>query len=97
MKSIGLYWFDQDLRVNDNPNLQKAAREVDELICLYCIDPKLLAPNRYSLLPMSMQRWRFLKESLHDLDNVCNSTGNIWWWSMTRRSTPYQHWSNIMA
>ncbi|WP_201285950.1 deoxyribodipyrimidine photo-lyase, partial [Klebsiella pneumoniae] len=35
-KKIGLYWFTNDLRVNDNPLLEQASQQVDRLICLYC-------------------------------------------------------------
>ena len=68
MRNIGLYWFGNDLRVNDNANLLKAASEVDDLLCIYCLDPQWLLPNRYDLATMSANRWRFLKESLLDMD-----------------------------
>lgn len=73
MKKIGLYWLDQDLRIGDNPNFQQVQNDIDELICLYCVDPILLTHNRYSMPSISLQRWRFLKESLHDLDRQLRS------------------------
>ena len=35
----GLFWFTNDLRIDDNPALSKAASEVDKLICIYCAPP----------------------------------------------------------
>ena len=72
---VGLYWFGNDLRLHDNVGLLKAAAEVDELLCIYCLDPHWLSPNRYGLVAMSANRWRFLKESLLDLDKQLQKIG----------------------
>ncbi|ADZ89748.1 cryptochrome, DASH family [Marinomonas mediterranea MMB-1] len=37
--SMGIIWFGDDLRINDNSLLYQASREVDRLICLYCSSP----------------------------------------------------------
>ena len=37
---VGLFLFKNDLRLHDNPALAKAAAEVDELICVYCLEAK---------------------------------------------------------
>lgn len=71
MRSTGLYWFTQDLRLKDNPNLERASDLVDHLICAYCIDPALLQPSRYHTGGMSPLRVGFLLEGLQDLsDNL---------------------------
>lgn len=75
MRNVGLYWFGNDLRVHDNANLLKAASEVDDLLCIYCLDPQWLLPNRYGLATLSANRWRFLKESLQDLDKQLQRLG----------------------
>ncbi|MEI6334708.1 MAG: DASH family cryptochrome [Methylococcaceae bacterium] len=75
MRNVGLYWFGNDLRLHDNANLLKAASEVDELLCIYCLDPEWLLPNRYGLVTMSANRWHFLKESLLDLDKQLHQLG----------------------
>ena len=75
MRNVGLYWFVNDLRVHDNTNLLKAASEVDDLLCIYCLDPQWLLPNRYSLGTMSANRWHFLRESLLDLDKQLHQLG----------------------
>ena len=75
MRNVGLYWFGNDLRVHDNANLLKAASEVDDLLCIYCLDPQWLLPNRYGLATLSANRWLFLKESLQDLDKQLQRLG----------------------
>jgi len=75
MRKVGLYWFGNDLRLHDNANLTKAALEVDDLLCIYCLDPHWLMPNRYGLATLSANRWRFLKESLIDLDKRLQKLG----------------------
>ena len=75
MQKIGLYWFSHDLRVRDNANLLTAAAEVDSLLCVYCLDPLWLSSNQYSLARMSANRWRFLKESLQNLDKQLKQYG----------------------
>lgn len=75
MKTIGLYWFNNDLRLHDNPGLVKAANEVDLLLCVYCLDPLWLAPNQYGLGSRSENRWRWLKDSLQVFDQQLKALG----------------------
>ncbi|WP_446811992.1 DASH family cryptochrome [Methylomonas sp. 2BW1-5-20] len=75
MRRVGLYWFGNDLRVRDNANLQQAGAVVDQLLCVYCLDPQWLSPNQYGLARLSPQRWRFLKEALQDLDKNLQQAG----------------------
>lgn len=75
MKTVGLYWLGNDLRMHDNRNWVNACSQVDELLCLYCVDPAWLAPNHYCLSTMSANRWRFLKESLQSLDKQLRRYG----------------------
>ena len=61
---VGLFLFKNDLRLHDNPALALAAAEVDQLVCIYCLEPKqppssLLAPSN-----LSPHRQRFLQQSL---------------------------------
>jgi deoxyribodipyrimidine photo-lyase len=75
MKTVGLYWLTTDLRLHDNRNWMNACCQVDELLCVYCVDPAWLEPNRYGLNLMSANRWRFLKESLLSLDKQLQQLG----------------------
>lgn len=66
--NAGLYWFTNDLRVEDNQALLKAAEKTQQLICVYIVDPAWFSPNRYGQNSMGDHRWRFLQESLLDLE-----------------------------
>ena len=72
---VGLFLFKNDLRIDDNPALARAAAEVGQLICLYCLEAKkppsgLLAPS-----DLSVHRENFLHQSLTDLDCSLKSLG----------------------
>ena len=45
MQKLGIYWFGQDLRINDNLGLKTAAMEADQLLCIAFIQPKTRNPN----------------------------------------------------
>lgn len=69
MRHVGLYWFGDDLRLADQPGLQRAACEVDQLICLYVVDSAWFRPGTIEQTrPMGMHRERFLLEALRNLD-----------------------------
>ncbi len=61
-----LYWFTSDLRLDDNPLLTYAAQS-QQLICVYCVDPRWFEARRYHLAQMGPLRWQFLQEQLNDL------------------------------
>lgn len=68
MGQVGLFWFTNDLRINDNAALNRAAREVDQLICFASVPS---AGNRLSINQpgqLAAHRMRFLMESLEDLN-----------------------------
>lgn len=74
-KRIGLYCFTNDLRLSDNPLLVRASKEVDSLICVYCIPQLTRFLKRYSSQSQwSSARTRFLNQSLlslaHSLDEI---------------------------
>ncbi|MCV2402927.1 DASH family cryptochrome [Marinomonas sp. C2222] len=64
---LGLVWFGNDLRCADQSMLSLAAKEVDQLICLYCDEPKYKKPSRYATRGMSALRRRFLNSGLNSL------------------------------
>jgi deoxyribodipyrimidine photo-lyase len=72
---VGLIWFENDLRVADHPLLHLAQQECQQLICLYCVNPKWFRPNRYGLRSMGENRWRFLQQTLLDLDQQLAQLG----------------------
>lgn len=74
MQKRTLYWFTQDLRVEDNAAL-RVASQCDKLYCLYVIDRKWFQPSRFQSPPMGSHRWRFLVESLKSLDDKLSRLG----------------------
>ena len=75
MAKTALLWFDQDLRIHDQPALMRATEGYDHLICVYCHDPALLSNNRYSVPNLSVNRLRFLEQSLRALDEQLQTYG----------------------
>lgn len=71
----GLYWFQNDLRLHDNPALLKLAANCDELIFLYVADPRWFKPTHYQSKPMGAKRWQFIIESLADLQQQLQALG----------------------
>ena len=61
-----IYWFKNDLRVQDNPALAQAAKASRQLLLVYFLPTQ---PAWCNLRGMGKQRQRFLVESLKALDN----------------------------
>ncbi len=74
-KRIGLYWFTNDLRIQNNAALAKANEECDELLVVYLLDPKDLTANRYGFVSLGKNRLAFLAESLTDLARSLKQLG----------------------
>ncbi len=65
---VGLLWFTNDLRIEDNQTLVSAAESCHKLICVYVVEQTWFKSNRYGLKSISEKRWQFLYESLIDLN-----------------------------
>ena len=72
---IGLFLFRNDLRIHDNLALATATAEVDQLICIYCIDPAPPGSSLRGPSPLSPHRKHFLQQSLSDLHNSLKQFG----------------------
>ena len=72
---VGLFLFKNDLRVDDNPALARAAAEVDQLICLYCLESRQTSSSLRAPGNLSPQRQTFLSQSLADLHNSLRKLG----------------------
>ena len=72
---VGLFLFKNDLRVDDNPALARAAAEVDQLICLYCLESRQTLSSLHAPVNLSPQRQTFLSQSLADLHNSLRKLG----------------------
>ena len=60
---VGIHWFRKGLRLHDNPALVKALEKCSQIYPVFVWDP-YFARNDFA----GPNRWRFLVESLKDLD-----------------------------
>lgn len=72
----GLFWFRNDLRLHDNPALWHLANQCDELLCVYVIDQRWYDWTKFQSKPLGAIRWRFICESLWDLQNNLSPKGH---------------------
>uniref|UniRef100_A0A8D2IHZ2 Photolyase/cryptochrome alpha/beta domain-containing protein n=1 Tax=Varanus komodoensis TaxID=61221 RepID=A0A8D2IHZ2_VARKO len=63
MTRISVHWFRKALRLHDNPALLAAMKDCAEVYPIFILDPWFPKNMR-----VSVNRWRFLVESLSDLD-----------------------------
>jgi len=79
MAQTGLYLLTNDLRLSDLPLLEQAADNNDQLIIVYALDPTLFRatprPGPFSLKRLGQHRWRFLLDSLIELNQQLLSLG----------------------
>lgn len=61
--AISLVWYKRDLRLQDHPPLADAIASGRPLLMIYCFEPMLMSDPRYSA-----RHWRFVGESLHDIN-----------------------------
>ncbi|KAJ3597159.1 hypothetical protein NHX12_003559 [Muraenolepis orangiensis] len=64
--AVGSAIASKGLRLHDNPSLQEALQGADTVSCVYILDPWFAGSDH---LGLGINRWRFLLESLEDLDN----------------------------
>ena len=74
-RTLGIYWFTNDLRLSDQSGLLELASGVDRLICLYIRDPRWSRANDYGISGISTQCHRFLNQSLNDLSRQLELLG----------------------
>ena len=64
---IGLVWFRNDLRVQDNTILSEAIEDNESVIACYCFDPRHYQRTQYGFKKTEKFRAQFIIESVHDL------------------------------
>lgn len=69
-----LYWLTDDLRLMDNPALIAAAED-SALTIIFCIDEQQFKTDRFGNRRIGAHRWRFLRESLLELQNDLSALG----------------------
>jgi deoxyribodipyrimidine photo-lyase len=70
-----LYWITHDLRLDDNPALRLAS-QAEKLLLVYVIDPAWFVENQYGQISMGSHRWRFIRQTLVDLDHSLRNLGH---------------------
>jgi deoxyribodipyrimidine photo-lyase len=68
-------WFRNDLRLHDNITLTKALQHSDEVIPVYCVDPRSYQMTPFNLEKTGPFRAKFIRESLVDLRNNLQTKG----------------------
>jgi deoxyribodipyrimidine photo-lyase len=63
-KQKGLVWFRNDLRVHDNESLTNAIQENDNVIAVYCFDPRHFEETNFGFKKTEKFRGKFLIESV---------------------------------
>jgi len=67
-KSIVVFWFKRDLRLQDNEALARALQSGKKVLLLYCFEPSLIQDVHYS-----NRHWNFIKESLREINYELNA------------------------
>ena len=67
MSARQLIWFRNDLRIHDHEVITQALRNGDEIIPLYCFDPRQFGITSFGFPKISGYRAQFLLESVADL------------------------------
>ena len=66
-RKTSLVWFTNNLRVNDNEALEKAIRNSENVIAVYCFNPKHYLENKYGFKKTESYRAQFLIETVTEL------------------------------
>jgi deoxyribodipyrimidine photo-lyase len=68
-------WFRNDLRIADQLTLSKAIEQSDEIIPVYCFDPRMFEKTRLGFPKTGSFRAKFLLESVFKLKNRLKTKG----------------------
>ncbi|UAM99970.1 DASH family cryptochrome [Polaribacter litorisediminis] len=66
-KKLGIVWFRNNLRTQDNIALKKAIDQHDQVIALYIFDPKMFEKDTFGFKKTEKFRAQFLLETIADL------------------------------
>ncbi|QLI80595.1 DASH family cryptochrome [Chitinibacter fontanus] len=68
-----IYWFRNDLRLADNPALQQACAQAEQLALVYCLPPD--ENTAWGFVRVDQHRKAFLADTLQDLAAQCQQLG----------------------
>ena len=71
-----IYWFRNDLRLDDNPGFFQACSDADFLVPIFIHDTKNDVCNEWGFKRMGQQRRQFLHESIDDLKKQLQQAGS---------------------
>ena len=74
--TAAIYWFRNDLRLEDNPALMLACKNVDYLLPIYVHDQRIESQTQWGFPRGSERRRIFLQESLRDLRGQLKNLGS---------------------
>ena len=74
--SRAIYWFRNDLRIEDNEGLLKSAIESKEVVPVYILAKNWLTGDHFGIERMGPFRLKFLLQSLKDLKKQLQSVGS---------------------
>lgn len=74
--SKAIYWFRNDLRLEDNEGLVEAIKNHGEVVPVYVLDKEWLESELFGIARMGAHRLRFLLESLTDLKEQLQNVGS---------------------
>ncbi|MDP4537149.1 DASH family cryptochrome [Alkalimonas collagenimarina] len=94
MHKVGLFWFQQDLRLSDNSALLTACQQCTQLIMVYCAEPGWFSPGHYNSKRMGSQRWRFVLDSVQELQQQLKQGGQQ---LLIRFQSPVQAISELIS
>lgn len=72
----GLYWFTNDLRLEDNSALNSLLSRCETVMFLYVVDPRWFAPNNFHHKQVGEHRWLFIKQSIVVLNQQLQRYGH---------------------
>ncbi|MEO2071527.1 MAG: DASH family cryptochrome [Zunongwangia sp.] len=70
--STGLIWFENNLRVKDNKALFEACEKHEQVIAVYCFDPRKFKKTKYGFPKTGKFRAKFLIASIKNLQENLN-------------------------
>jgi deoxyribodipyrimidine photo-lyase len=74
-----IYWFRNDLRLHDNPSLQRAIETGLPVIPVFIVDDAFMTQHPLGFERMGDYRQKFLYQSIADLSKNIEKTGNKLW------------------